>query len=128
MGKTHPHEAALNALKKDNAKLFAGSNQAIYVYCCDSHKLCNKRFSDMLGYKSPEQWAAVEQPFTEAFVEPKSRGALVSAYRAAMEEGVASSLKVTWKTKTGGSLKTNVILAPLKYGGELLALHYISKI
>jgi hypothetical protein len=27
------------------------SGQAIYLYLDDSHKVCNKKFADMLGYK-----------------------------------------------------------------------------
>jgi len=45
-----------------------------------------------------------------------------------MEDKIASDIVVSWKKKTGGSVKTKVIMVPISYDGELLALHFISKI
>src|SRR5659263_402828 len=53
---------------------------------------------------------------------------LISAYRNAMEDKIGSDIEVSWKKKTGESVKTKVIIVPISYMGELLALHFISKI
>jgi hypothetical protein len=82
----------------------------------------------LLGYKSTEEWAAVEEPFTEVFVMHESQEILISAYAKAMEDKVGSSIEVSLKKKSGGSVKTNVIIVPINYKGELLALHFITKI
>jgi hypothetical protein len=57
----------------------------------------------------------------------KSQEILISAYRNAMEDKIGSDIEVSWKQKTGESVKTKVIVVPISYMGELLALHFISK-
>jgi len=81
----------------------------------------------MLGYKSADEWAAVNKPFTEAFVEQRSQQRLVSAYQDAMESKTGSHVDVTWTRKAGGFVNTRVILVPISVKGELLALHFISE-
>ena len=55
------HEEILHWVSKEFKEILDGSEQAIYVYACDKHKLCNKRFSSMLGYGSPEEWGMKEE-------------------------------------------------------------------
>jgi hypothetical protein len=88
----------------------------------------NQQFASLLGYKSVEELSKVKEPFIEAFIMEKSREALVHAYKHAMEDKIASDIEVTLKKKTGESVKTKVIMVPISYMGELLALHFISKI
>jgi len=45
-----------------------------------------------------------------------------------MEDKIGSDIEVSWKKKTGESVKTKVIMVPISYKGELFALHFISKI
>ena len=52
---------------------------------------------------------------------------IVSAYRDAMEKKIGSSIPLSWRNKKNGNyVKTNVILVPLSYKGEMFALHFIS--
>jgi hypothetical protein len=108
--------------------LFSSSEQAIYIYLDDVHKVCNTRFSSMLGYRSPEEWAAVKISFPEAFVDEGSQDILVSHYQKGIQKLVASHFPVVWKKKPGGSVKTEVILVPILYNGHRLALHYVSEV
>jgi PAS domain S-box-containing protein len=126
--KTHPHEDLINEVYKQLKQVFEESKQAIYVYLDDHHMIYNQRFASLLGYKSVEELSAVKEPFIEAFVMEKSQEILISAYRNAMEDKIGSDIEVTWKKKTGESVKTKVIMVPISYNGELLALHFISKI
>jgi len=89
------------------------------------HKLCNERFATLLGYPSAAAWAAVSEPFPMIFVAPESRETLIAAYQAAMEHLVGTSNRVTWRTKGGGTVETNVILVPFTLGGYLCALHFV---
>jgi hypothetical protein len=98
----------------------------VYVYLDDEHKSCNAIFSSLLGYDTPEEWAAINKPFPEQFVEPKSRAELVTAYRQAMEHGVASSLTVAWKSKSGATVHSAVIIVPISFHGHLFALHFVT--
>jgi len=50
---------------------------------------------------------------------------LVSTYQNAMNNFVGSSIEVEWKKKTGGKVKTRVILVPFSFNGHLFALHFI---
>lgn len=126
--KTHPHEELIKGIYGQLEQIFKESKQAIYVYLDDHHMIYNQRFASLLGYKSVEELSAVNEPFVEAFVMEKSQEILISAYRNAMEDKIGSDIEVTLKTKKGESVQTKIILVPISYMGELLALHFISKI
>lgn len=125
MEKHEHHQALVNGLSKELKPIFDRSEQAIYLYLDDIHKSCNKKFAELLGYTSPEQWAATTEPLAD--VEPASQKTLVSAYRKAMEKMVGSKIKIIWKKKAGRPVKTGVILIPIRYKGHLFVLHFISR-
>ena len=120
------HQAIIDWLNQELKPMLDESQQATYVYICDEHKLCNQKFAAMLGYKSAQQWTADHAPFLDAFVAEGSKDMLLSAYQNAMDHGVGSNFEVSWKKKTGGMVKTQVILVPLNYQGQRFALHFIS--
>jgi len=124
---THPHEELIKGIHEQLKEILDESKQAIYVYLDDHHITYNQQFASLLGYKSVEELSKVKEPFIEAFIVEKSREALVHAYSHAMEDKIASDIEVTLKKKTGESVKTKVIMVPINYMGELLALHFISK-
>ena len=126
--KINPHEEIMKGVQEQLKEVLEESEQAIYVYLDDHHMIYNQRFASLLGYKSVEELSAVNGPFVEAFVMEKSKENLISAYRNAMEDKVGSGIEVSWKKKTGESIKTKVIMVPISHSGELLALHFISKI
>ena len=100
------------------------SQQSIYIYLDDIHKVCNEKFATLLGYDSAAEWAKVEDPFPE-FVEQSSQETLLKAYQQAMEKYIPANIKVTWKKKSGGSVATSVVMVPIEYEGHLFALHFI---
>jgi len=122
------HEELIKGVYEQLKEVLEESKQAIYIYYDDTHKICNQRFASLLGYKSVEEWSAVNKPFTEAFVNDESQEILVSTYRNAMEDKIGSDIEVSWKKKTGESVRAKVIMVPISHNGELLALHFISKI
>jgi hypothetical protein len=124
----HEHDTTIEEVRKQFGVILKESGQAIYAYLDDTHKLCNERFASMLGYESAEEWSRMRKPFTEVFVQEKSRDSLVSAFQEAMESKSASIIHVAWKKKVGGSINTQVILVPISVKGELLALHYITEV
>ena len=120
------HEEILLWIGKEFKEILDDSEQAIYIYVCDRHKLCNKRFSSMLGYDSPEEWAMKEEMLSD--VTDEDREVLISAYQNAMENKIGSSIDISLKNKKKGNfIRTNIILVPLSYKGELFALHFIKK-
>lgn len=106
--------------------LLAGSGQAIYLYQDDHNKACNQRFASLLGYATPEAWAAVHTSFPSTFVAPKSQATLVDAYQDAVNDGLAGTVAITWKRKDGKTIDTDVVLVPIDVDGQRLALHFVT--
>ncbi len=119
------HTDLIKEAREHLKAIFEGSKQSIYLFLDDDNKVCNKKFASLLGYKSPEEWSSVKDSFTQAFVDEKSQDKLVSVYQDAMNNFVGSSIEVEWKKKTGGKVKSKVILVPFLFNGHLFALHFI---
>ena len=78
------------------------SEQAIYLYLDDNHKVCNKKFADMLGYRSPKEWAETETPLSDVVDEDQKD--VIKVYMSAAEKMNAGWLEVRFKNiKTGKS-------------------------
>lgn len=121
------HEQLIRGVAKEYADILRNSEQGVYIYLDDTHKICNKKFALLLGYESAEQWAGVNESFPDAFVAAESQEILVDTYQSAMEKCTASEIKVTWKKKSVGTVKTTVILVPISHNGHRFALHFISR-
>jgi PAS domain-containing protein len=119
------HEQLIQGISEQLKGILDSSEQAIYIYLDDIHKVCNQKFATLLGYRSPGEWNKVEGPF-ETFVDRRSQATLVANYNRAIDKMTASCFKVVWKKKNGGTVDTNVILAPIAYGDHLFAIHFIS--
>jgi len=119
------HEELIKGISKQMEGILDSSQQAIYIYLDDIHKVCNGKFASLIGYGSPNEWAKVEDAF-ETFVDQSSQETLVKAYRLAMEKFIPSNIKVTWKKKSGGTIATSVVMVPIAYDGHFFALHFIS--
>lgn len=126
MDEHQDHENLIAEIAGEYAEILNGSDQAIYIYLDDNSKICNSKFAKMLGYDSSQDWTNISEPFAQTYVEEKSQKVLVSAYKDAMEKMVGSQSSVNWKTKSGQSIKTQVILVPIAFKGHLFALHFVN--
>lgn len=122
----HDHEQVIMGIAEQLAPVFDASPQGIYVYLDDTHKVCNERFATMLGFASAADWSTGTAPFTEANVAEESWERLVMTYRHAVEHFAADTIDVTWKRRDGGLVPSSVILVPISYGDEVLALHFVT--
>jgi carbohydrate-binding DOMON domain-containing protein len=120
------YEELIEGISEQMKPVLESSDQAIYIYLDDNHKVCNAKFASLLGYQSPEAWQGVKESFPETFVAGASQQVLVSTYRKAMEKMAGSNVKITWKKKMGGTVDSNVVLVPIAYEGHLFALHFVS--
>lgn len=103
------------------------SKQAIYLYLDDNHKVCNKKFADLLGYKSPKAWANEEASLADVVEEDQQ--SVIDAYMNASEKMVASTVDVRTKNiKTGKIVKTRMTIAPVGYAGHVFTAHFFDKI
>jgi len=119
------HEELMAGISKQMKSILDSSQQAIYIYLDDIHKVCNEKYASLLGYRSPKEWAKVEDP-VEATVDRGSQETLVKAYNQAMEKFIPSNIKVTWKKKSGGTVVTSVVMVPIAFDDHIFALHFIS--
>lgn len=120
------HNDLIQSISEQYSEILSGSNQGVYIYLDDEHKVCNKNFSDLLGYKSEEEWAQIDSSFPTAFVADESQETLVSAFQDAMDNMTASTSEIVWKKKDGDTVSTKVILVPVVHDGHLFALHFVS--
>lgn len=120
------HQELISGFLNQMEIIFESSEQPLYLYLDDNHWACNRRFADLLGYKSPEELVSQGLPFLDALVFEKSQDSLVTAYINAMEKKVGSTIEVTWKKNDGRPVDTNVILVPAAYDRHLFALHFLS--
>jgi len=118
------HEELVAGLYGQMRTIFESSEQPMYLYLDDTHKTCNQKLASLLGYRTPQEWTRVEE-FSDLVAE-KSVKNLVTAYQDAMTKMTGSTIEVSWRTKSGGAVDTNVILVPVSYNGHLFALHFIS--
>jgi hypothetical protein len=85
------HDALVKGLYDQMKPVLDKSEQPIFIYLDDNHKACNSKFAEMLGYSSPEDWAA-KGGFLDVFVVEKSRETLATAYWNAVDKLVASTI------------------------------------
>jgi hypothetical protein len=103
------------------------SSQAIYLYLDDNHKICNKKFADMLGYKSVKEWGEVEAPLADVL--EADQPSVVDAYTNASEKMSASVVDVRVKNiKSAAIVKTRMIIVPIGYAGHVFTAHFCTKI
>jgi hypothetical protein len=119
------HEELVKGLYDMMRPILDKSEQPIFIYLDDNHKACNEKFSAMLGFKSPAEWAE-KQGFLEVYVTEKSRETLSSAYWRAMEKMVASTIPMTWMKKDGKSIESTMILVPMFFQGHMFSVHFVT--
>lgn len=120
------HEHLIKEIADLFEPIFSNSPQAIYIYLDDTHKICNQKFADLLGYKSIAQWVENEYPVNDVAQEDQQK--VINAYRDASEKYKASSTLATVVKKDGEKIKTNVIMVPFSYKSEVFVVHFISEV
>jgi len=121
------HEELVKGIAEQMKPVMAKSEQAIYLYLDDNHKVCNKKFADLIGYKSPKEWAEAEAPLSDVLEEDQQ--SVIDAYMNASEKMAAGCLEVRVKNiKTGKIVKTRMIVAPVGHAGHVFTAHYFNKI
>jgi hypothetical protein len=119
------HEELVKGLYEQMKPILDGSEQPIFIYLDDNHKACNSKFSFMLGFKSPQEWAS-KQGFLEAYVAEKSRETLATAYWASVKKMTASTIQLTWLKKDGATIDSTLVLVPMFFQGHMFAVHFVT--
>jgi hypothetical protein len=119
------HEELVKGLYDQMRPILDASEQPIFIYLDDNHKACNSKLATLLGFKSPQEWAAVPG-FLEAYVEEKSRETLSTAYWDSVKKMMASTIQITWMKKGGGTLDSTMILVPMFFQGHMFSVHFVT--
>ena len=119
------HEELIAGISKQMKGILDSSQQAVYIYLDDIHKVCNRKYASLLGYRSPEEWANDEN-LMDATVERSSQETLVTAYNQVMKKFIPANIKITWKKKSGGTVATSVVMVPIAFDDHFFALHFVS--
>ena len=121
------HEELVKGIAEQMKPVLEKSEQAIYIYLDDNHKVCNTKLADLLGFKSPKEWADAEAPLSD--VVEQDRQSVINAYVNASEKMLASAIEVRVKhVKTGKIVKTRMIIAPIAHAGHVFTAHFLSKV
>jgi hypothetical protein len=124
MDEQQHHRELIKGVSKEQKLILDKSPQAIYLYLDDNHKICNKNFADLLGYKSPNEWAKVDAPLAD--VVEKDQQSVIDAYIKASEELKASKLEIKLKNvKTGKIIKSSMVMVPLMFSGHVFVMHFL---
>ncbi len=116
----HPDQELIESLSKQLRTILDESAQAMVIYLDDSHKVCNQKFADMLGYRSPEDWAIMPTPVTDSTED--TRDALITAVMYALQKKASSAVRVAWKTKYDGEVNTTCVSVPGAFQGQTYAM------
>jgi len=121
------HETLIKGIAKEQKPILDKSGQAVYIYLDDPHKICNKKFATLLGYKTVKEWVDNETPLDDVIEKDQSK--VVEAFTRAWEKLEASSLTATLKNvKTGDLIKARLFVAPLVYEGHVFVIHFVENI
>lgn len=118
------HEHLIKEIERQLEPILSNSPQAIYIYLDDTHKICNKKFSDMLGYSSIQEWVDNQYPVDDVLDTDQDKG--IQAYMDASRKFIASSLPATWKKKDGGKIQSTVMFVPFTYKDEVFVIHFVT--
>jgi PAS domain-containing protein len=122
MDEQQHHEELIKGFAQEQKLILDKSPQAIYIYLDDSHKVCNKKFADLLGYKSPAEWAKKDAPLSDVVEEDQQT--VIDAYGKASENLTAGKLNIRFKNvKTGKVIKVGVVMVPIVFSGHVFVMH-----
>jgi hypothetical protein len=121
------HEELIAGLAGQLKQIMQKSDQGIYIYLDDTHKACNKKFAEMLGYKSPAEWANTDAPLAD--VVEKDQQPVIEAYENSQSKMAADCLDVRFKNvKTGKIMKARMVIVPIAFEGHLMSMHFFKEI
>ena len=124
MDEQQHHRELIKGVSKEQKLILDKSPRAIYIYLDDNHRICNKNFADLLGYKSPNEWAKVDAPLAD--VVEKDQQSVIVAYTRASEELKASKLEIRLKNvKTCKIIKSSMVMVPLMFSGHVFVMHFL---
>jgi hypothetical protein len=126
MDEQQHHEELIRGVFQEQKLILDKSPQSIYIYLDDTHKVCNKKFADLLGYKSPAEWAKIDAPLAD--VVEKDQQKVIDAFTNASEKLMASNIKIKFSNvKTQEIVEVGVTMVPIAFSGHIFVMHFLEK-
>ena len=127
MANVDHHQELIKGITKEQKSILDGSGQAVYIYLDDTHKICNKKFANLLGYKSIKEWVDNETPLDD--VAEKDQQKVIDVYVKASEKLEADSLTIRFNNvRTGKPVKARMVLSPMVYEGHVFVIHFLDSV
>jgi hypothetical protein len=127
MAQEKHHVELIEGISEQLKPILDKSDQAVFIYLDDTHKVCNKKYASLLGYKSVDEWVAKAAPLGDVLETDQKK--VIAAYEGASEKLDAGSVDITLKNvKTNELIKTKMIITPTVYQGHILVIQFFAKI
>ena len=123
------HAEWLATIASQLAPIFDHSEEGVYVYLDDHHKICNERLAKMWGYASAAEWAAAPD-FLDTFVAtPRGREQVSTNYHQHVHRQLtAFRQRFAVRKKNGGTITCEVDTVPYALDGQIFAYAFVRQI
>ena len=120
------HEEWLADIAVQLAPVFEHSEEGVYVYLDDRHKICNERLAKMWGYATAAEWAG-QPDFLETFVAARpDRVKISSNYHQNVHQRLAAyRLRFTARHRDGRRIRCEADTVPFSYDGQVFAYTFV---
>ena len=123
----HEHVQILPELKEQFTPLFQNSQEGIYLYLDEVHKICSEKFASMFGL-TVKEWEEMEGFVNKHAVE-KDQELIINNYHSHIHQTLTPTrFQFTGVRKDGSKFKVETDMIPFPWRGEVLALHFFREV
>jgi len=127
MPSEHEHVQILRELKEQFKPLFQNSQEGVYLYIDEVHKICSEKFARMFGL-TVKEWEEMEGFVNKHAVE-KDQELIINNYHSHIHQSLTPAhFQATVIRKDGSKFKVEIDMIPIPWRGEVLALHFFREV
>ena len=127
MPSEHEHVQILQELKEQFKPLFQNSQEGVYLYIDEVHKICSEKFARMFGL-TVKEWEEMEGFVNKHTVE-KDQELIINNYHSHIHQSLTPAhFQATAIRKDGSKFKVEIDMIPIPWRGEVLALHFFREV
>lgn len=123
------HEELVRGFKQQMQQVLDYSKQPVLIYLDDTHKTCNEKFAQLLGFHSVQEFEDSDVNFVETYIDESSQDDVVENYHGPFKKDLrATVLDITIKNLHGTCFPVRLVHVPVMYQGHLFAVSFVEKI
>jgi PAS domain S-box-containing protein len=121
------HEQVLDGILKQLQPVFYNSQDGVYLYLDDNHKVCNRQMAEMFGM-TVEEWNRTPD-FLQDFVAPQDREVFAANYQkhVALLTGPVT-FRFNAIRKNGEAFLAETEMIPVTWDGYPIAYHFVREV